>query len=201
MLYDDHVLNKPPSAIHGHVLDSDAAEAARAHSVFSHYCKCVHATHYLLAMTDTPWGDFPADAVASLEGADASVLVISAADSVQAGTMSAWQHVCDLNVPTLLALTKLDRPFLDLEQVLEEIQDSLGVEPLPLQVLQGQGEEEWKVHSLLVLNEEGSLVKNAAVAANVQDTFHTAWTKLEEAVAMTNDDLLVGGIFGRRDHS
>mgnify|MGYP003868036335 CR=1 FL=1 len=191
MLYDDHVLNKPPSAIHGHVLDSDAAEAARAHSVFSHFCKCVHATHYLLAMTDTPWGDFPADAVASLEGADASVLVISAADSVQAGTMSAWQHVCDLNVPTLLALTKLDRPFLDLEQVLEEIQDSLGVEPLPLQVLQGQGEEEWKVHSLLVLNEEGSLVKNAAVAANVQDMFHTAWTKLEEAVAMTNDDLLV----------
>ena len=247
MLYDEHVLTKPPSS-ENTFLDHDQQEMARHSTVFSHFTRIPHSVGggggadtdadtdaadaaatttgttkkknsaaslcFLLQVTDTPWGDFPTDAVSSTDGADAAVLVISAADGVQAGTVSAFQHCSKTaggaGIPILAALSKMDRPFVQIESVLQEIQDKLlHMQPVPLQVVvNGQGEEEEEsfcgIKSLLVLQQqqdkssssskneqqqELQITKNADIDNDKQ--LQQAWTSLEEAVAMTNDDLLV----------
>ncbi|CAB9497901.1 factor G [Seminavis robusta] len=187
MLYDENVLTKTPTRAHSS-LDADPAEAQRGSSVFSHYGKCPHNGH-VLALTDTPWGDFPADAQASVDGTDAAVLVVSAADSVQSGTLSAWQHCASHHIPAMVALTKLDRPFLQLSRVLQDMEDAFGIKPLPLQVLSGEPDDYSVLPLFQLQDDSGDLIQNAQVANN--EELQLAWTVLEEAVAMTDDDLLV----------
>jgi len=185
MLYDDSVITKRPAAGES-FLDSDPVEASRHSSVFSHYVRVPHRDH-LLEIADTPWGDFPADAVASLDGADAAIIAVSAADGVQSGTKSAYEHCTKAGIKTMIALSKMDRPFLQIDEVLGDIEFSLGTRPIPLQVPIGQGDEFEGVKPLFLLGAGGELRKNPAQDEDLQE----AWTILEEAVAMTDDDLLV----------
>lgn len=190
MMYDEHVVNKKPSS--NALLDSDPTEATRHSSVFSHYVRVPHASQFVLEMTDTPWQDFPADAVASLDGADSALLLVSAADGVQSGTVSAYQHCKASGIPVLACLSKMDRPFVMTESVVSEIEDNLadGVKPVPLQVPVGEAEAFEGVKSLLTVDaKSGSVLKNPDVDSDPE--LQQAWTVLEEAVAMVDDELLV----------
>jgi len=188
IMFNGNVLFKRPNSKES-CLDSDPVEANRHSSVFSHFVRVPNG-QYLLELTDTPWGDFPSDAAAATNGADAAVLLVSAADSVQAGTNTAFYHCRKSGIKLLLALSKMDRPFVQVEQVLSAVEDNLGVKPQPLQVPIGQGETFQGVKSLLQLDSQtGTVTKNAAVEDDPD--LEAAWTELEEAVAMTDDDLLV----------
>ena len=185
LLYDEHMLLKKP--LKGvSALDSDPTEAARHSSVFSHFCRVPHRSQqYLLELVDTPWGDFPVSATAALDGTDAAVIVVSAPDGVQSGTIQAYQHCQAAGIKTMVALSKMDRPFLQLDQVLADLENSCGIKPTPLQVPLGQGDDLRGVEPLFLLGDNGALEKNPAAG------LEEAWTALEEAVAMTDDDLLV----------
>jgi len=101
-----------------------------------------------------------------------AVLVVSAADGVQSGT----NH----------ALSKMDRPFLTTNKVLKDIENLLRIKPVTLQVHHhGEGEDFQGVESLFIINDNGELKRNEDISLD------EAWVVLEEAVAMTNDDLLV----------
>ena len=184
MLYDENVIQKKPVKNGESALDSDPIEAARHSSVFSHFCRIPHRSS-LLELSDTPWGDFPSSALAALDGADSAVIVVSAADGVQSGTIQAYQHCQQAGIKTMLALSKMDRPFLQIDQVLDDMEQALGIKPVPLQVPLGHGDDFEGVKSLFLLDDKGNLQQNTA------DGLEEAWTTLEEAVAMTDDDLLV----------
>jgi len=65
MLFDEEIVSKRP--INGlSILDNDPTEASRHSSIFSHYAKVPH-NDYLFEVMDTPWNDFPSDALASLD--------------------------------------------------------------------------------------------------------------------------------------
>lgn len=138
---------------------------------------------YLVA--DTPFGDFPTDAYSALDGADSAVIVVSAADGIQTNTLNAFEHCSKNGIQTLLALNKMDRPFLDSEKVLKEIQEVLKIKPVPLQLHDGEGEDFQGVQPLIILDESGKAQRNHA------DNLNEAWEVLTEAVAMTDDDLLI----------
>ena len=185
MLYDDKVITKRP-AVGESFLDSDPVEASRHSSVFSHFARVPHRDQ-LLEIADTPWHDFPADAVATLDGADSAIIVVSAADGVQSGTKSAHEHCTKAGIKTIIALSKMDRPFLQIDEVLADIESTLGTRPVPLQVPIGQGGDFEGVKPLFLLDASGKPMKNEAQDDELQE----AWTVLEEAVAMTDDNLLV----------
>lgn len=197
MLFDKHVLTKPPAAQQS-ALDADPTEVARHASIFSHYCRLVHADH-LVALTDTPWGDFPTDAVASLDGADAALWILSAADGVQPGSLSALEHCREARIPLLAVVNKMDRPFLVLDQLHADLESMAAANQgtttaapvLPLQVPIGQGDDFAGVVPLFVLDDQGQWQQNKNVPTEHQDAVEDAWTRLEEAVAMTDDELLV----------
>ena len=200
MLYDENVITQKPASGHHDFLDSDPIESARHSSIFSHFCRVPHANDkYLLHVADTPWGDFPSDAIAALDGADSAVVVVSAADGVQAGVQHAYQHCKDAGIRMMIALSKLDRPFVQLQSVLDDLNkvfeedgsSSNPMKPVSIQVpIWGgkDGDQFLGVEQLFVLDPQtGEVTKNPREDALLDD----AWMELEEAVAMTDDDLLV----------
>eukprot|EP00581_Thalassiosira_minuscula_P008901 CAMPEP_0183707070 /NCGR_PEP_ID=MMETSP0737-20130205/3741_1 /TAXON_ID=385413 /ORGANISM="Thalassiosira miniscula, Strain CCMP1093" /LENGTH=735 /DNA_ID=CAMNT_0025934645 /DNA_START=151 /DNA_END=2358 /DNA_ORIENTATION=+ len=182
MLFDENVLTKRPQAGES-ILDFDPAESARHSSVFSHFLRVQHAG-YLLEVTDTPWGDFQSDAAAATNGCDSAVIVASASDEVQAGTVSSFNYCKKNGIKCILALSKLDRPFLN-GDIMKDFESSLGTKPVPLQVVIKDGDEFKGVQPLFTLKPNGDVEKNDA------EGNEGAWMELEEAVSMTDDDLLM----------
>ncbi len=183
MLYDEKMLKKTP--VNGlSTLDFDPVEESRHSSIFSHFARVPHR-NCLLEISDTPWGDFPSDAYATLDGADTAVIVISASDGVQHGTINAFQRCRDAGVKVILCLSKLDRPFINIEAVLNDIEESLGIQVSPLQETIGEGENLEGIKSLFRFDEYGS------VQIDKDESLTSLKSKLEETIAMSNDDLLI----------
>ncbi|KAK1746279.1 putative ribosome-releasing factor [Skeletonema marinoi] len=133
MLYDEKVLTKQPLAGQS-LLDSDPAESSR-HS----------------------------NANSALDGSDSAVIVASVCDDLKPGTITSFKECQEKNIKSILCLSKMDRPFIDVDNFMDEFEASLGVKPVPLQ----------------------DIVKNDEPGTE------EAWMHLEEAVAMTDDDLLM----------
>lgn len=187
MLYTEHVISKKP----GHsFLDSDPVEAARHSSVFSHFIRVPHK-EYLLEISDTPWGDFPSDALASVDGADSAIVVISAADGVQTGTLHALEHCHSAGIKTLICLSKMDRPFLQVDTIMKDLESSFNVKPIPLQVPVFENDEFQRVEPLFLLDDTQVVGNKPRLVKNDVEGLEEAWTVLEEAVAMSNDELLI----------
>jgi elongation factor G len=184
MLYDEKVLTKQPLAGQS-FLDSDPAEASRHSSVFSHFLRVPHNDH-LFEIADTPWHDFQSDANSALDGSDAAVIVASVSDGLQPGTITSFQECQEKKIKSILCLSKMDRPFIDVDNFMDEFGATLGVKPVPLQVgIYGEGGEFEGVKPLFLLKSNGDIVKND------ESGTEEAWMQLEEAVAMSDDDLLM----------
>lgn len=104
--------------------------------MFIDFLRVPHAGR-VLELTDTPWGDFQSDANAALDGSDGAVIVASASDGIQTGTVSAFKYCKENGIKCILALSKMDRPFLDVQTFLSEFEVALGVKPIPIQVAHG----------------------------------------------------------------
>jgi elongation factor G len=184
MLYDENVLTKQPLAGQS-FLDSDPAESSRHSSVFSHFLRVPHNDH-LFEIADTPWHDFQSDANSALDGSDAAVIVASVSDGLQPGTITSFQECQEKKIKSILCLSKMDRPFIDVDNFMGEFEATLGVKPVPLQVgVYGEGGEFEGVKPLFLLKSNGDVVKNDESGTG------EAWMQLEEAVAMSDDDLLM----------
>ena len=181
MLYDEKVLTKQPLAGQS-LLDSDPAESSRHSSVFSHFLRVPHNDH-LLEIADTPSHNFQSDANSALDGSDSAVIVASVCDDLKPGTITSFKECQEKNIKSILCLSKMDRPFIDVDNFMDEFEASLGVKPVPLQVrVDGEGGEFEGVKPLFVLED---------IVNNDEPGTEEAWMHLEEAVAMTDDDLLM----------
>mmetsp|Transcript_9777 Transcript_9777/g.14867 ORF Transcript_9777/g.14867 Transcript_9777/m.14867 type:complete len:770 (+) Transcript_9777:70-2379(+) len=184
MLYDEKVLTKQPLAGQS-LLDSDPAESSRHSSVFSHFFRVPHNGH-LLEVADTPWTDYQSDANSALDGSDAAVIVASVCDGLKPGTITSFQECQRKKVKSILCLSEMDREFIDVDNFMDEFEATLGVKPVPLQVsVHGEGGKFEGVTPLFLLNANGDIAKND------DPETEEAWMYLEEAVAMTDDDLLM----------
>ncbi len=184
MLYDEKVLTKQPLAGQS-LLDSDPAESSRHSSVFSHFFRVPHNDH-LLEVADTPWTDYQSDANSALDGSDAAVIVASVCDGLKPGTITSFQECQKKKIKSILCLSKMDREFIDVDNFMDGFEATLGVKPVPLQVrVHGEGGKFEGVMPLFHLESNGDITKNDDPATE------EAWMNLEEAVAMTDDDLLM----------
>ncbi len=83
---------------------------------------------------DTPGHiDFMSEVERSLLVADVAVLMVSAADGVQAQTHVLWDIIKRKSIPCLILLNKIDRIGVDIEAVLQEIRHELTTDVLPIQ--------------------------------------------------------------------
>jgi ribosomal protection tetracycline resistance protein len=91
-------------------------------------------------LIDTPGHpDFIAEVERVLNVLDGCVLVISAVEGVQPQTRILWRALQRLHVPTLLFVNKIDRVGADPERVLDEIEQRLTPEIVPMGSAAGLG--------------------------------------------------------------
>ncbi|WP_154223887.1 GTP-binding protein [Marinicella rhabdoformis] len=90
---------------------------------------------------DTPGHvDFSSEVERSLLALDAAVLVLSAVEGVQGQTLTFFQALRAMQIPTLVFINKIDRMGADVMSVIEELEKEFGVECFTLQSSEGVGD-------------------------------------------------------------
>jgi elongation factor G len=88
-----------------------------------------------VTLIDTPGHvDFTWEVSRCLRVLDGAIVVISGPDGVQAQTRVVWHQAADHQLPIIGWINKLDRPGMVHEALLDEIESTLGIEPVPMQV-------------------------------------------------------------------
>ena len=122
-----------------------------------------------LNLIDTPGhADFAAEVERSLRVLDAAILVVCAAQGVQAQTETLWRALRALRLPTLVFVNKIDRVGASSAAVLAALRRELSPAMIPLNAARDEGSE-------------------SAFATPLGDR---AWNELVEAAAAQDDALL-----------
>ncbi len=118
-------------------------------------------------LIDTPGhADFSAEVERCLSILDGAILVVSAVEGVQAHTFLLWEALQSMKIPTIVVVNKLDRQGADFSNVLDEIENELGIKPFPLHSPQNEGAGNanftplWEGNELLC---DASGIKNRAI--------------------------------------
>ena len=104
------------------ILDAAPDEKERGSSIDMHV---VHATHQgvHLNLVDTPGAaDFVGEAVLALAAVECAVVVVDGKDGVKVNTRKLWAKCEEMNLPRLIAVTRLDVPQADLDARTKSIQ-------------------------------------------------------------------------------
>lgn len=115
------------------VLDSMDIERERgitikAQSVSLNF-KAKDGQTYLLNFIDTPGHvDFSYEVSRSLQACEGAILVVDAAQGVEAQTVAVCYTAIDLNLEVLAVLNKIDLPQAEPDRVIQEIEDIIGIE-------------------------------------------------------------------------
>jgi elongation factor G len=129
--------------------DDDAEEAERGITIYS---ACVRFPWKVtgnpgipfkevdINLIDTPGHvDFTAEVERSLRVLDGAVIVFSAREGVEAQSETVWRQADKYRVPRMAFINKLDREGAQFDDLVDEIRDRLGANPVPLQIPIGLG--------------------------------------------------------------
>ena len=84
-------------------------------------------------LLDTPgYADFVGELRAGLRAADGALFVVSAADGVDAATVSLWEECAAVGMPRAVAITRLDHPRANFDDSLASCKSAFGDNVLPL---------------------------------------------------------------------
>ena len=85
---------------------------------------------YLLNLVDTPGHvDFTYEVSRALDSCEGALLVVDASQGVQAQTLANLYLAMECNLEVIPVINKIDLPSADVEMVLQEIEDELGLDP------------------------------------------------------------------------
>ncbi|SVC99739.1 uncharacterized protein METZ01_LOCUS352593, partial [marine metagenome] len=86
-------------------------------------------------LIDTPgYADFRGEVMSGARVAESSILVISAAAGIEAGTIQMWNLAKSNNLPQSIYVSKMDRENVDFESLLSSIKSTFGRQCIPLQI-------------------------------------------------------------------
>ena len=177
-------------------MDFEPEEQKRAGSIASSLACCDHEDHKLNIL-DTP-GDqnFIYDSFNAMRGADAAIIVVSAPDGIEVQTERVYREAKRLGLPVVFFINKMDRDRANADRCLKDIQENLGLRPVPLQVPIGEESDFSGVVSLfrrqaLMYSKDGDgKYEKTTIPEDLEDEVEASWENLIESVAETDDDLL-----------
>ena len=115
----------------------------------------------VLNLLDTPGhGDFSEDTYRVLSAVDAAVMVLDGAKGIEAQTRKLFEVCRNREIPIVTFINKWDRPARDPLELLDEIEDQLVLDPVPVTWPVGEGER----FSGLVDRRDGDFVRFARTA-------------------------------------
>ncbi len=153
---------------------------------------------YKINLIDTPGHvDFTVEVERSLRVLDGAVALFCAVGGVEPQSETVWRQANKYKVPRLGFVNKMDRSGADFFNVVAQIRERLGANPVPLQVPIG-AEAEFKGVVDLVNNramvwneaDQGMTWNEIPIPADLVDTVKEWRDKLIEAVAESDDKLM-----------
>ncbi|PKP01044.1 MAG: GTP-binding protein [Bacteroidetes bacterium HGW-Bacteroidetes-6] len=118
-------------------------------------------------LVDTPGHvDFSADVERIMNAIDGAILVISAAEGLQAHTLHLWNALKSRNIPVLIFVNKIDRSGADVENLLIEIKREWKQEPLCLQAVADEGSPGVQIRSIWRNELQSESITELVVADN-----------------------------------
>lgn len=149
MLFHSGMIKQPGSVDEGTThTDFLAVERERGISVRS-----AHTTFswkdVRVNLVDTPGHvDFSSDVERVLSAVDGAVLVISAAEGIQAHTSTLWNALKERRIPTILFVNKIDRIGADIESIFLEMKKEWHINPLCLQSVYNIGSNDANISEI-----------------------------------------------------
>jgi peptide chain release factor 3 len=138
----------------------------------------------VLNLLDTPGhGDFSEDTYRVLSAVDAAVMVLDGAKGIETQTRKLFEVCRNREIPIVTFINKWDRPARDPLELLDEIEDQLVLDPVPVTWPVGEGER----FSGLIERSSGSFVRFARTAGGAttaeEETVDVARAEAEEGTA------------------
>ena len=154
---------------------------------------------YKINIIDTPGHvDFTVEVERSLRVLDGAVAVFCAVGGVEPQSETVWRQADKYKVPRIAFINKMDRTGADFFDVVRQIKDKLGANPVPLQIPIG-AEENFKgvidliERKAIVWKEDedmGVKYEYTEIPKDLVDTVEEWREKLVEAVAESDDEFL-----------
>ncbi|MEN8136838.1 MAG: elongation factor G [Bacteroidota bacterium] len=153
---------------------------------------------YKINIIDTPGHvDFTVEVERSLRVLDGAVALFCAVGGVEPQSETVWRQADKYNVPRIGFVNKMDRSGADFFNVVAQVKERLGANPVPLQVPIGSEEDFKGVVDLIemkgiIWNEDdmGMTYQEVAIPEDLKDDVETWRAHLIESVAETNDELM-----------
>ena len=182
-------------------MDWMAQEQERGITITSAATTCnwnYNGKQFKINLIDTPGHvDFTAEVERSLRVLDGAVATYSAADGVQPQSETVWRQADKYNVPRIGYVNKMDRSGADFFETVQQMKDSLGANPVVIQVPIG-AEENFKgvvdlikMKAILWHDETmGAEYDVEDIPADLQDECDEWRNKLLEAAAEYDEALM-----------
>jgi elongation factor G len=153
---------------------------------------------YKINIIDTPGHvDFTVEVERSLRVLDGAVALFCAVGGVEPQSETVWRQADKYNVPRIGFVNKMDRSGADFFNVVAQVKERLGANPVPLQVPIGAEEDFKGVVDLIdmkgiIWNEDdmGMTYQEVDIPEDLAEDVETWRNHLIESVAETNDDLM-----------
>jgi elongation factor G len=154
---------------------------------------------YKINIIDTPGHvDFTVEVERSLRVLDGAVAVFCAVGGVEPQSETVWRQADKYGVPRLAFINKMDRAGADFFSVVQQIQEKLGANPVPIQIPIG-AEENFagfvdlvQMKAIIFYNDEAGVTnfRVEEIPAAMKDEADEYRSKLIETVAGVDDTLL-----------
>ena len=157
-----------------------------------------NTTEYKVNIIDTPGHvDFTVEVERSLRVLDGAVALFCAVSGVEPQSETVWRQADKYKVPRICFVNKMDRAGADFFNVVNEIKEKLGANPVPLQIPIGaedkfEGVVDLITNQAIIWNEEdkGMTYQVVDIPEDLKDTVDEWRQKLVESVAEYDDALL-----------
>ncbi|MBD2430372.1 MULTISPECIES: elongation factor G [Fischerella] len=146
---------------------------------------------------DTPGHvDFTIEVERSMRVLDGVITVLCSVGGVQPQTETVWRQADRYRVPRIVFVNKMDRTGANFYKVYEQVRDRLRANAIPVQLPIGSESDFLglvdlvKMRAYIYTNDQGTDIKEEDIPADMQELVEEYRTKLIEAVAETDDDLM-----------
>ncbi|MFK4785889.1 elongation factor G [Fusobacterium sp. MFO224] len=171
-------------------------EQERGITITSAATTCFWKKHRI-NIIDTPGHvDFTVEVERSLRVLDGAVAVFSAVDGVQPQSETVWRQADKYGVPRVAFFNKMDRVGADFKMCVNDIQEKLGANPVPLQLPIG-AEDNFegivdliKMKEIVYLDEIGANIEEREIRAELLDEATEMREAMIESIVECDDSLM-----------